>query len=79
MTHSAVSELSSKGSVTDSFANFSINSKPEMIRSSSGLPKFRKIDSNAPPSIKNEFLEEEMPGLRKRVCRKVYNIIHKEF
>ncbi len=79
MTNSAVSELSSKGSVVDSFANFSINSKPEMIRSSSGLPKFRKIDPNAPPSIKREFQEEEMPGLRKRVCRKVYNIIHKEF
>lgn len=80
MTNSVISELSSKGSVVDSFVSFNFQSQREQLmkRSSSGLPKFRKLKKPV-VGIKKEPLEDEMPGLRRRVCRKVYNIIHKEF
>lgn len=79
MTNSMISDLSSKGSAVDSFASFNFNNKHEIKRSSSGLPKFRKIVKKQSFHVKKESQEAEMPGLRKRVCRKVYNIIHKEF
>lgn len=78
MTNSVISELSSKGSANDSFASFNFNNQHEIKRSSSGLPKFRKVKKPL-FSVKKESQEAEMPGLRRRVCRKVYNIIHKEF
>lgn len=78
IANSVMSDLSSKGSLADSFASYSFNNKLEIKRSSSGLPKFRKIKKPIFP-VKKEIQEKEMPGLRRRVCRKVYNIIHKEF
>lgn len=80
LTNSVISDLSSKGgSIADSFASFNFQNKHEIKRSSSGLPKFRKIVKKPQFSVKKESQEAEMPGLRRRVCRKVYNIIHKEF
>lgn len=78
LANSVISDMSSKGSLADSFASFNLNNKLEIKRSSSGLPKFRKLKKPIFP-VKKELHETEMPGLRRRVCRKVYNIIHMEF
>ena len=43
LTNSVVSDISSKGSMIDSIVSINFSNKHEMKRSSSGMPKFRKI------------------------------------
>lgn len=80
VSNSAMSDLSSKGSLLDSITSFNFNNKHEMKRSNNSV-QFRKVvKSTNVSSIKKESQQEvELSSLRRKVCRKVFNIIHKEF
>ena len=62
------SDLSSQGSINLSFS--SVSTTPIMTKD---------LNTNQIIRLKKEGSGKEMPGLRKRVCRKVYSILYKEF
>lgn len=71
LRNSAKSDLSSHGSFADSFSsNFYRGAKINKEMTTNEIIKIKK------ESFSNS---NDMPGLRKRVCRKVYSILNKEF